>query len=195
MCLANKCKNLVSASLTALDPSYHIKMLPNGDDDVTVVISNVTVASSPLPQYRPTATRARHTMASAAGKLFGCPTPQHLNALTIATTQAIANTSTTSIFIMEGANVDNKHVSVKPLAINSPDGKQVQSIHMCDIVIPGLLTMLTGHIVPLLTVASLIGIRPLCKAGCKVLFDNEKYEVIFNNKVILTGYKDASSAL
>jgi hypothetical protein len=76
-------------------------------------------------------------MASAADKLFGCPMPQYLNALTIATTQAIANTGATSIFIMEGANVDNKHVTVRPLTINLPDGKQVQSTHVCDIVIPG----------------------------------------------------------
>jgi hypothetical protein len=53
--------------------------------------------------------------------------------------------------------------------------------------------MLTGHIIPSLTVASLIGIRPLYKAGCKVLFDDEKCEVIFDNKVFLTGYKDAST--
>jgi hypothetical protein len=45
MCLANKCKNLVSASFTALDPTYHIKMLSDGDDDVTVVTSNVTVVA------------------------------------------------------------------------------------------------------------------------------------------------------
>ena len=47
--------------------------------------------------------------------------------------------------------------------------------------------MLTGHIVPSLKVALLIGICPLCKAGCKVLFDNEKCDVIFINKVILMG--------
>jgi hypothetical protein len=34
-------------------------------------------------------------------------------------------------------------------------------------------TVLLGHIVPSLTVASLIGIRPLCKAGCTVVFDDK----------------------
>jgi hypothetical protein len=43
----------------------------------------------------------------------------------IATTQAIADTGNTSIFIMEGANVNNKLVAVKPLTINLPDNKQV----------------------------------------------------------------------
>ncbi len=116
--------------------------------------------------------------------LFGSPMPQYLNAIMIATNQAIANTGATSIFIMEGADVDNKRIGTDPLTINLPDGKKVVSTHVCDIKIPGLPTMLMGHILPSLKVASLIEIRPLCKAGCKVVFDNEKCEVIFNNKVI-----------
>ncbi len=127
--------------------------------------------------------------------LFGSPMPQYLNAISIATNQAIADTGATSIFIIEGADVDNKRIATDPLTINLPDGKKVVSTHVCNIKIPGLPTMLRGHIVPSLKVALLIGIRPLCKAGCKVVFDNEKCEVIFNNKVILMGHKDASMDL
>jgi hypothetical protein len=43
---------------------------------------------------------------------------------------------------------------------------------------------------PDMTTASLFGIRILCKAGCKVVFDNEKCQVLYNNKVILSGFKD-----
>ncbi len=82
------------------------------------------------------------------------------------------------------------NAAVSPFTIYLPDGKQVQSTHVCDINIPGLLTILTGHIVPSLKIASLIGIWLLCKAGCKVIFDNKKCDVIFNGKVILTGFKD-----
>jgi hypothetical protein len=121
--------------------------------------------------------------------------PQYLNAITITTNQAIANTSTTSIFIMAGADVNNKHLAVKPLTINFPDGKQIQSPHVCNIQIPGLSTLLTGHIVPSLTIASLIGIRPLCKAGCKVIFDNKKCDMMFREVVILRGFKDPSTNL
>jgi hypothetical protein len=49
--------------------------------------------------------------------------PQYLNAITITTNQAIADTDTTSIFIMVGTDVNNKHLVVKPLTINFPDGK------------------------------------------------------------------------
>ena len=61
---------------------------------------------------------------------------------------------------MEGADVDNKRIAKDQLTINLPNGKKVVSTHVCDIKIPGLLTMLTGHILPSLKVASLIGIRP-----------------------------------
>jgi hypothetical protein len=134
-------------------------------------------------------------MAMAARMLFGSPMPKYLNAVTIATNQVIADTGATSIFIMEGANVDNKRIAKDQFTINLLDGKKVVSTHVCDINIPGLPTMLTGHIVPSLKVALLIGIRPLCKAGCKVVLNNEKCEVIFNNKVILTGHKDPSTDL
>jgi len=89
----------------------------------------------------------------------------------------------------------NKRIASTPLTINLPDGKKVKSSHICDINIPGLPTILMGHIVPSLTVASLIGIRPLCKAGCQVLFDDKKCDVIFNDKVILRGFKDPSTDL
>ena len=93
--------------------------------------------------------------------------------MTIGRDQAIAGTGATSIFIMEGVDVVNKRIVTTPLTINLPDGKKVKSSHVCDIEIPGLPTVLLGHIVPSLTVASLIGIYPLCKAGCKVVFDDK----------------------
>jgi hypothetical protein len=80
--------------------------------------------------------------------------------------------------------MDNKCVAVSPLTINLLDSKRVQSTHVCDINVSGLLTVLTGHIVPSLTIASLIRIWPHCKSGCKVIFDNEKYNAVFNS---LTG--------
>jgi hypothetical protein len=71
--------------------------------------------------------RARHLIAMAARTLFDNPMPQYLNAITIVTNQAIANTGATSTFIMAGADVDNKHLAVKPLTINLLDEKQIQS--------------------------------------------------------------------
>ena len=75
---------------------------------------------------------------------------------------------------MDNAEIDNKCVATKPLKINLPDGTTIWLTHVCDIKIPGLPQILTGHIVPSLKITSLIGIGPLCKAGCKVVFDNKK---------------------
>jgi hypothetical protein len=46
-----------------------------------------------------------------------------------------------------------------------------------------------------MTTAALFGIRILCKAGCKVVFNEEKCKVFNDNKVILTGFKDPVSDL
>jgi hypothetical protein len=159
-----------------------------GTDDITVVMSNA-ISKRVEPK------RAPISLADTARWMFGNPMPQYLNALTIAASQAIADTGATSIFFMEGVDVKNKRPATKPLTINLPDGRQVKSTHICDIDIPGLPTMLTGHIVPNSAIASLFGIRVLCKAGCKEVFDDNKCNVYFKDKLILRGYKDPSTDL
>jgi hypothetical protein len=158
------------------------------NDGITFVMSN---ASTKRLEPR----RAQTSIAATARQMFANPMPQYLNALTIATSQAIVDTGATSIFVMEEIDVKNKRPATKPLSINLPDGRQVKSTHICDINIPGLPTMLTGHIVPNLAIASLFGIRVLCKAGCKVVFDDNKCNVYFKDNIILRGYKDLSTDL
>jgi hypothetical protein len=120
------------------------------DEDITVVTSNVTQIAHIQHTHPSIAAKARH--------LWGNPSPQYLNAITISANLAIADTGVTSIFIIEGVKVTNKRVAVRPLTINLPNGKKVMSTHICDINIPSLPTVLTGHIAPSLTIASLIGI-------------------------------------
>ena len=138
------------------------------DDDITIFTSNCTATYKKL---------------------------EFANAITLAMTHAIADTGATSIFIMKGTPVKNLRKSNNPITISLPDGSKVTSTHICDITIPGLPTVLTGHIVPGITMASLIGIRILCKAGCKVVFDDKKCEVIYKNNIILRGYKDPTTDL
>ena len=68
-------------------------------------------------------------------------------------------------------------------------------MQVCDINIPGLPITLMGHIVPDMKMAPLLGIHVLCKAGCKVIFDNQQCRVIFKGTTILTGHKDPNSDL
>ena len=76
-----------------------------------------------------------------------------------------------------------------------PDGTVVRSTHICDYEIPGLPTRLEAHIVSDLTVALLIGIRVLCKAGCVIISTDKMCSVMYDGKVILQGYKDPSTDL
>jgi hypothetical protein len=172
MSVANICNSLVSTSSCYPDPTIKLHTLPLVEDEnVTIVTSNVTQ----IPCQRNT----RMLIAAVARHLWGNPLHQYLNAITIATNQAIVNTGAMSIFIMDGIDVENKRIATRPLTIKLPDGNKVMST--CDIHIPGLPTVLTGYIVP--------------KVGCKVVFDINKCKVMYNDKIILTGYKDPSSDL
>ncbi len=110
-------------------------------------------------------------------------------------THAVADTGATSVFVMTGTPMSNICPTTHPLTIDLPDGKVVKSTHVCDMVIPGLPTELVGHIVSDLQIASLLGIRILCKARCIVVFLDMVCYVKYKGKIILTGIKDPSTDL
>ena len=139
------------------------------NDDVTIVASN--------------------TMSAVAQNMH------NKNVLTISPALAVADMSIASFFLTKGAPSSNKQIATNPISVTLPDGHTIMSMHICNVKIPGLPTVLTGHILPDMTKASLFGICILCKAGCTVVFDNDKCQVIFNKKVIVTGYKDSISDL
>jgi hypothetical protein len=109
----------------------------------------------------------------------------HTNAMQIASMHAVANTGATSVFVMADAPAKNIRVATKQIQISLPDGKKIVLTHVCDVDIPGLPHKLIGHIVLDMKMASLLGIRILCKAGCKVTFDDEKCGVNFKGNTIL----------
>ncbi len=116
--------------------------------------------------------------------------------LAFADMHAIADTRAISIFVMAGTHMSNIRPALDALTINLPNGEIVYSTHMCNISIPGLPMILTGHIIPGISMASLMGIRVLCKAGCAVTFTNTKCEVKYKDKVvILNGIKDPTTDL
>ena len=119
----------------------------------------------------------------------------HTNGLTISPALAVADMGTTSFFLTKGAPSSNKRIATNPISVTLPDGCTIMSMHICNLKILGLPTVLTGHILPDMTTASLFGIRILCKAGCTVVFKNDKCQVIFNKKGILTDYKNPTSNL
>jgi hypothetical protein len=189
--IAHKCNHLVSAFSS--DPTQIINVRMNVvDDDKTIVTSNCSADSTPTSLAKKI---VRKNLAAVARHLFGTPLPQYLNAITIATLQVIADMGATSIFVVEGTPVQNLRPAIHPLTINLPDGTKVKSTHTCNITIPGLPTVLVGHVVPKISIASLIGIRVLCNAGCKVIFTKTSCDIIYDGKIILRGNKDPSTDL
>jgi hypothetical protein len=69
------------------------------------------------------------------------------------------------------------------------------STKICTIIIPGLPTVLTGHIVSSLAITPLMGICLLCKAGCTVVFNSKTFDVMFKGKVTFCEYKDLTTNL
>ncbi len=137
-----------------------------------VVMSNLSNRNQP-PQQPPPPVDVANT-------IYGTQRPSHINAIIIAPTHAMADTGATSIFVMDGVDVD---------------GRKVKLTHVCNITIPGLPTTLTGHIILALKTALLIGIHPLCKVGCKVVFDDVECDDVYKGRVILRRYKDPSTDL
>ena len=95
---------------------------------------------------------------------------------------------------MDGAPVTNIKTALNLLKVRAAQGAKIETTHPCDVNIAGLPT-LPGHILPELAQASLISVRVLCNAGCRVIFDDQECRVYFKGKVVQVGYKDPSTNL
>ena len=120
--------------------------MDDDDDNKTVITSNKTGRTITSDQQYTKKSTQQSSIAATARSIFGTPTQQCLNAITIDISHAIADTGATNVFIMEGAPVNNKQKTSKPLTINLPDGSKVKSAYECDITIPRLPQTLIGHI-------------------------------------------------
>jgi hypothetical protein len=122
-----------------------------------------------------------------------CAQSMHSSSPLIPNTHGIADTGCTTLLVMKDTPMQNVRIAPNHINIKLPDGNTVRSTHICDVEIPGLLYVHKGHIVPALSVASLIGIRVLCKVGCRVIFTNTACYVKYNGQIILRGTKDPST--
>jgi hypothetical protein len=95
---------------------------------------------------------------------------------------------------MKGTLVKKLHWADNPITISLTNGSKVPVMHIGDIYIPSLPTILTGHIVPGITMTPSLGQGSCAKWDVKLfdnaIFDNAKCEVFYKNNVILRGNKD-----
>ena len=101
---------------------------------------------------------------------------------------AVADAGATVHFVLPGTPVTNIKIARHLLKINLPDGDCLTSTHTCTLDIPWLINdAKEDHIVPGLAHATLISIKILCDAGCKVTYDDDECRVYYNKKVVWLG--------
>ena len=119
-----------------------------------------------------------------------------VSGIKIAVDMAIADAGATSHFVLPGAPIKNQRVATNPLVINLPDGDVLRSSHVGKLDIPALPHKArVAHIVPGLAHSSLVSIKMLCDAGCKVEYDDEECTVRYGNSVVWEGVREPSTEL
>jgi hypothetical protein len=154
------------------------------DDDATVIISNMSSNKRSRQSYQ--AQALNHLVKTENAGFAGLRLDMY---------DAIADSGATQIFVMDRTPVVNKRPTTHPLKVALADGRIVLSTHMCDIKIDGIPMVLTGHIIPDLSNASLFSIRVLTESGCTVTFDKTNCIVRYNGAIILRGAKDPATDL
>ena len=109
---------------------------------------------------------------------------------------AVADAGATGHFVLPGTPVTNVKIARHPLKINLPYGDCLTSTHNCTLYTPWLPNEAKeAHIVPGLAHASLISIKILCDAGCKVTYDDDECCVYYNKKVVWLGKQEPQIGL
>ena len=86
--------------------------------------------------------------------------------------------------------------SNKPLTINLLDGTQLQSTHTCEINVPWPpKAARISHIVTGMAHLSLVYIKVLTDAGCKVVYDKDDCRFYFNRNILWDGGKEPTTGL
>ena len=139
------------------------------EDEATVMQSNTSTKHNNTPK-RPKRKSTTHTNYTTAQ-------------LKIAKNMAVADAGATGHFVLPDTPVTNIKIARHPLKINLPDGGCLTSTHTCMLDIPWLPNgAKEAHIVPGLAHTSLISIKILCDAGCKVTYDDDECRVHYNKK-------------
>ena len=104
----------------------------------------------------------------------------------------ILDSGAISHFLVVGAHVTKKQVTVAPISVTLLDGDQVHSTHIGDLYMPQLpQNARECHIIPYLASYSLISVVKLCEAGCEVSFTKWVIgvEVRYRGQLIIKGSK------
>ena len=108
----------------------------------------------------------------------------------------IADAGATGHFLQPGTPVKNIRPTDNPISISQPDGGKLESTHECEIDNPKLpQAARAAHIVPGLAHKSLISIKMLIYAGCKVTHDTEHVKFFYRGKVVWKSTRESLTGL
>ena len=104
---------------------------------------------------------------------------------------ALSYSGASSHFLIKGPPAVNTKIAEFQIAIKLPDGSIIWSTRTCNLDIPWWPHKMTeAHIVPGLEHLSLISTKKFCKAGCKVVFDEQECRVYKKNELVFSGGRD-----
>ena len=87
-------------------------------------------------------------------------------------------------------------LSNNPLTINLLDGTQLKSTHTCEINVPWLpKSARNAHVVLGMSHTSLVSVKVLTDAGCKVIYYMDEYRFYFKNTIVWAGSKEPTTVL
>ena len=104
---------------------------------------------------------------------------------------AVTDSGATGNFVLPGTNVSDRNISEKPLTISLPDDTQLKSTHTCEIDVPWIpKESIRAHIVPGVAHTSLLWIKVLTDAVCKVVHAKHECRVYFKNEIVWAGVRN-----
>ena len=118
------------------------------------------------------------------------------SSIKISVDMVVLDSGATGHFILPGTKVSNMKISKKPLTINLPDSPQLKLTHTCEINDPRLFKeSKQAHVLPGMSHTSLISMKILTEAGCKVVYNAHDWRVYFRDKIVWTGGKEPKTGL
>ena len=111
-------------------------------------------------------------------------------------TKAIADSGCTSTIVIPGTPIKNVRPTTNPITLVDAKGGKLVTTHEGEIDIPGLpIEARRAHICPDLAHSSLVAVKQLADAGCKIIYDKEEVRVMYQGKVVWRGGREVSTGL
>ena len=118
------------------------------------------------------------------------------NPIQISKQLGISYAGATGHFLQLCTPAKNERTTNNPISTSQPDGGKLESTHECETKNPKLSQAeRAAHIVPGLAHTSLISIKMLIDAGCKVTYNTEHLKVFYRGNVVWKGTREYLTGL